>query len=411
MTASGDSPPPDPTLEWQGGLPDDGAGDQGRDESAQPWYRRPGPLTALILGALAVAGLGWLIFLRDTDGEPPSTVSILRIERTDVLGDPLVRELFAEITGEAGSEDRFVWLIPPNAQAPLPAATVTNASEGGAEFQWGPTNDVPDPELWKSEIVISEEFGAEESLVANEFECAYERRGETGGRALLRVFFDDGGDLRAPRTATYRFLGYRFLAGDVTTCVISNGSSGSGASSTAGESGATPTTSTVPPVTTIPTETTTPSPTTEPGTTQPATTVSTVMSVIDSRADLSALSDLIDWAGLRATLEDPNATLTFFAPNNEALTDLGLVPDELDDSDQAMVRDILLSHLHRGDALSSAEVVALTEIDVEFGGAQPIDAEFDPPTFGFVDIIEFDLFAGNGVVHVLDDVVDPELEG
>jgi len=435
MDERGDPQPPDPTIEWSGAVPpaDSDAAPTGL---SQPWYRRNAVLTAVVIGAIVVLGFGWILTSRSDEGSTSSPVSTLRFLRVDEAGDALVRSVSAEVSGETGGG--FVWLSPNGARAPQPAATATDETSGVAVFQWAPDIDVAEPDAWRSEIAVFEEFGAEESLGGSEFECRYERVGQEDGLAVLRVTFDDAGDLRAPRIAEYRFLGYRFQPGDRTTCVVFSGPGGAAGSRTVTPPPATsepPVGTGLPPETTLPVETqpastlpgetlpptsqpaTTQPGTTQPGTTQPATTVppttqpgatATAMSVIDSRPDLAAFSDLIDFAGLRELFSDPTARLTVFAPDNAALTDLDLVPSELAPNDVDDIRELILAHVHRGAALSRARLLALTEIAVEAGDPHEIDPESEPPTVGFVDIVEFDVAAGNSVLHILDDVLAVE---
>jgi uncharacterized surface protein with fasciclin (FAS1) repeats len=414
MSESEDLPLPDATTQ----MPAAAAGPpQGTDSTAKPWYQRPGPLLALLFGVVAVLGLGGFLLVQSLDDDGPSTVSILRFDRTDVEGNPIERDLIAEVTGQAGAEDRFLWLIPPNANAPDPALDRTSASSGRAEFQWGPTNDVEIPEEWTSTITLIEQFGAEESLVANNFDCSLERRGQDAGLVTIAVTFDNPADLTAPRTATYLFPGFSFLAGDVMTCVISNGvavavpDTSTTTTPPPAETTTSTTTTTLPPETTTTTTTTLPPETTTTTTTLPAETTTTVavettvMDVIDSRADLSRLAELIDLAGLRATLSDPGATLTMFTPNNDAFAAAESAPAAPDYSDPAVVEPILLTHVHTAGKLTAAEVFALPEIAVVEPGPHAIDG--GAQTIGGVAIIEVDVDGGNGFLHVLNGVLTP----
>ena len=423
MSESGDLPLPDATTQMSAAA----AGPPPRTESpAKPWYRRTGPLLALLLGAVAVLGLGGFLLAQSLDDDGQSTVSILRFDRTDIDGNPIERDLIAEVTGQAGAEDSFLWLRPPNANAPDPALARTSASSGRAEFRWGPTNDVEIPDEWTSTITLLEQFGAEASLIATDFECSLERRGQDAGLVTIAVAFDNPADLTAPRTATYLFPGFSFLAGDVMTCLIANGpavpvvsdtSTSTTSTTTAPETTTTTlppetTTTTLPPettTTTLPPETTTTTAATT--TTEPAETTTTVavqgtvMDVIDNRADLSRLAELIDLAGLRDTLSNPAATLTMFTPNNDAFAAAETAPDAPDYSDPSVVERILLTHVHTGGKLTADEVFALPEIAVVEPGPHAIDAAAQ--TIGGIGIIELDVDGGNGLLHVLNGVLTP----
>ncbi len=423
MSEPGDPPPHDPTTQ----MPATEAGatptaDHELSEPRKPWYRRPGPLAAVLIGVLLLFGIGGFVLYQVLDEDDPSTVSILRIDRVDQQGNPMSREIEATVVGAAGAENDFLWLIPPNATAPLPAVTATSGSAGRAEFQWGPTNDVDGPQDWTSTIVLQETFTAQEALLNSEIECALQRRGEPAGTVRLVVTFENPADLTADRTATYSFSSHMFLAGDVVRCVVQNGPSVG------------PTDTTTPPGTTLPAESTTTIPETTTTTPEATTTVPdattttvpdattttvpeettttalagpTVLEVIRDRSDLSRLSELVTLADLEADFSNPALTLTLFAPNNDAFAAAEASPDAPDYSDPGVVRSILLTHLHGQAVLSSAEVLALPEISVASGDTVAIDAGADPPTVGGAPIIGPDVAASNGVLHVVSSVIDP----
>jgi len=399
------------------------------DSADRPWYRRPGPLAAAVIGAIVALGLGgFLLATALADDDEPSTVSILRFDRTDVDGNPIQRGLTAEVTGEPGSEDAFLWLAPPNVAAPEPARQTTNGA-GRAVFRWAPVDDLESSEGWKSTIELVEQFTAEESLEAADFRCMLQRRGLDEGNITLTVSFDQPADVTAPRMATYRFPNFSFLGGDVVTCPV--GSGPAVAPPSASSSVPADTTTTVPDTTTtVPdtTTTTTTVPATTTTTTVPATTTTTtvpattttvadttttvavqdsVMAVIDARADLSRLAELIDVAGLRATLSDPAATLTLFAPNNAAFAAFESSGSAPDLADPAVVESILLTHVHNAAKLSSVDVLALAEIVVVQPGPHAIDNTVTPPTMSGIGIIEGDVDGVNGFIHVLDGVLTP----
>ncbi len=125
------------------------------------------------------------------------------------------------------------------------------------------------------------------------------------------------------------------------------------------------------------------------------------MQVIEGRADLTTLVSLIDLAGLRETLADPGASLTLFAPDNDAFAALLAGPDAPDVTDAAVVRDLLLAHVDTDAALLAAEILALTEVPVANGGPQPVDPG-PPATIGGAGIVEADIASANGVIHVID---------
>lgn len=394
-----------------------------------PWYKRPGPLAGVIAAAIAVIGLGTFLAIQLLDDDGPSTVTILRFDRLDDQGTPVVRELTATVRGQAGAEVDFLWLRPANSFAPEPAVTMTDASNGRAEFQWGPTNDVSEPELWTSGIELTEVFLAEESLAATEFECTYERRGEPVGRTRLAVSFSEPADLRGPRVATYSFPDHSFLAGEVMECVVASGEPvpvGSTSTTpaetttttadttttvadTTTTSTSTSTTTTVPEATTTVAETTTTA--AETTTTAPAETTTTVaderpsmMEAIDARPELSRTAELIRQVGLDAQLSDPAATLTVYAPTNDAWAAFAG-----DTTDDAVVSDLLLAHVHTAAALEAIDVLALPNLTMANGSVQAISAP--PPSIGGAAIVALDIPADNGFLNTIDTVLDPTATG
>jgi uncharacterized surface protein with fasciclin (FAS1) repeats len=422
MSDQGDFAAPDPTTQMP--VTAAGTGDAGAEE-AKPWYKRPGPLAAAGLGGVLILLLLGFLASGLFDEDDPSTVTILRIQRTDDQGNVIDKEITATVTGQDGSATSFLWLRPSNARAP--EAAVAGTGGGRAEFQWGPTNDVAEPTVWQSRVVLTETFAPEERLSRTEYDCPYERRGVPTSTTRLVVEFEVPVDPTAPRIATYTFPDFLFLAGDVMECEIGSGPPVATTTSTTTTEviETTTTTTTVPDTTstttTVPDTTTTTvaettttaaatttaaETTTTPPTTAPPVTDS-LMTVIDGRTDLSSLTALIDLAGLREDLSNPTSTLTLFAPNNDAIAAAAAEPDAPDFTDPATVRDILLAHLVTNGALPAADVLALPAVDVAFGGPQPVDAAASPPTVGGAGIIEPDVGAGNSILHVVNAVITP----
>jgi uncharacterized surface protein with fasciclin (FAS1) repeats len=480
MGGSEDLPLPDATTQ----MPAAFAGPPpGTEAPLKPWYRRRGPQVALGLGLLTLLGLGGFLLYQSLEDDAPRTVSVLRFDRTDVDGNPIERDVIGTVIGQTGDEEQFLWLNPANVPATEPALVRTNSSTGRALFRWTPLTDVEIPAEWMSTITLTEVFAAEESLSASEFVCSLERRDEDVLDVTLAVVFDNPGDLRAPRTATYGFTDFSFLAGDIVVCAISNGvaaavaepiavslsteTPGPGDPVTVTVTNAAPgdpvvvqlgvsdevtsadasgnaSATVIAPVepgdaigivrvglvefpftvivqlpdipettitSTVPAETTTTTAATTESTTStvPAETTTTVaaqgtlMDVVDSRTDLSRLRDLIDLADLRGTLSDPAATITMFAPNNDAFDALPAEGPNLTDPDIA--RRIVLTHVHNGGKLSAAEVLALLQIDVVQPGPHAVDAAAQ--TIGGVNIIEADVDGGNGFLHILSGVLTP----
>ena len=142
----------------------------------------------------------------------------------------------------------------------------------------------------------------------------------------------------------------------------------------------------------------------------------TVLDIAGANEDFSTLAAAVEAAGLQDALSDPGATLTVFAPTNEAfeaaLASLGLTAEELL-ADTETLTAILTYHV-LGDVVTSSDIVAAgtEEIPVEMlSGEELVVAVGDDGTVGFVDqtatVTMADIEASNGVIHVIDAVLLP----
>ncbi|MDF2730882.1 MAG: hypothetical protein K0T01_2671 [Acidimicrobiia bacterium] len=142
----------------------------------------------------------------------------------------------------------------------------------------------------------------------------------------------------------------------------------------------------------------------------------TVLDIAGANEDFSTLAAAVEAAGLQDALSDPEATLTVFAPTNEAfeaaLASLGLTAEELL-ADTETLTAILTYHV-LGDVVTSSDIVAAgtEEIPVEMlSGEELVVAVADDGTVGFVDqtatVTMADIEASNGVIHVIDAVLLP----
>ncbi len=399
------------------------------DEPGDPWYRKPGPLTAAIIGGLLfLALLGFLLSqLLGGDGEEDVTVNRLLILTTDEAGAPVDRTFVAEVTGPPESPDEFLWLRPPNATAPEPATDSTGA-EGRVEFAWGPSEAVTTPSAWVSDIVVTEEVPPEWTPPGPIIECVLERRDQSNSVVEVQVEVE-GADPAAARTARYSFVDHDFQPGDTVNCTFSSvrpGGTTTTSSSTTSSSTTTSTTSTTsttttmtPPTTEAPTTPAPTEPPTTPTPTEPPTTLATTTTSIAPAADslLAALSErpedfstfigLAGVAGLSEELNEPG-TLTLFVPVNSAFEAI-TIPGT-----PAEIRDLLEGHMIRTEVIGAAD---LTDGPLEManGDELVVDVSLDPATIGGVPLIETDQPAApgtpdaatNGVFHVVLDVLEP----
>lgn len=164
-------------------------------------------------------------------------------------------------------------------------------------------------------------------------------------------------------------------------------------------------------------------------TTAAETTTTTVAEVADSIADilaadenLSTLLAAVEAAGLTEALADPDASLTVFAPTNEAfeaaLADLGLTAEDLLADTETLI-SILTYHV-LGEVVTTADLIRRAsptpnmwkELPVEtLNGAElVIRVTEEGVRFagqGQTTVTQADVGASNGVIHVIDGVLLP----
>jgi uncharacterized surface protein with fasciclin (FAS1) repeats len=142
----------------------------------------------------------------------------------------------------------------------------------------------------------------------------------------------------------------------------------------------------------------------------------TIADVVVGNEDFSTLLAAVEAAGLTDALADADATLTVFAPTNDAfeaaLEALDLTAEELL-ADTETLTSILNYHV-LGEIVTSGDIAAAgtEEIPVEtLGGAELIVVVGDAGNVGFRDqeatVTQADVEADNGVIHVIDAVLLP----
>lgn len=149
--------------------------------------------------------------------------------------------------------------------------------------------------------------------------------------------------------------------------------------------------------------------------------VGNIVEVAVSAGSFTVLVDLVTAAGLGDALsgDDP---LTVFAPTDAAFeaaaSDLGVTLDELAEvltGDTDLLTDILLYHVVDGE-VPAATVVTLDGESVETLSGESFVVNVDGETVSITDgagrtvgVIDVDVEASNGVIHVLDNVILPAL--
>ena len=168
---------------------------------------------------------------------------------------------------------------------------------------------------------------------------------------------------------------------------------------------------TEPPTTPEPTTTSTTTTSTTTTTLAPTTTLplQSAWQIIQDEPRLDDLESLLNECNSTAlpiisTLSDPNETLTFFAPNNQAIRDAGIDVTSCPGGGEA----VIARHLLEDQALDEVQLATMTELTMSSGETVDIVASGDTvDTIGGAQIVDPDLEASNGYVHVVDALLMP----
>jgi uncharacterized surface protein with fasciclin (FAS1) repeats len=142
----------------------------------------------------------------------------------------------------------------------------------------------------------------------------------------------------------------------------------------------------------------------------------TVLDIAAGNEDFSTLAAAVEAAGLQGALSDPAATLTVFAPTNEAfdaaLASLDVTAEELL-ADKETLTAILTYHV-LGTTVTSTDITSagVEEIPVNtLSGEELVAVIGEDGTVGFANqaatVTAADIEASNGVIHAVDAVLLP----
>ncbi len=138
-----------------------------------------------------------------------------------------------------------------------------------------------------------------------------------------------------------------------------------------------------------------------------------IVDLATSTDSLSTLATAVQTAGLTDTLRGPGP-FTVFAPTNAAFDALpaGTVDTLLTPENRDQLTDILTYHVVPGTITSdqlAGEVVTVTTVQ---GQELTVDGRMDKYGSGVTvngeTVVQADIMASNGVVHVIDGVLMPE---
>ncbi|MFO7526396.1 MAG: fasciclin domain-containing protein [Ignavibacteriaceae bacterium] len=145
----------------------------------------------------------------------------------------------------------------------------------------------------------------------------------------------------------------------------------------------------------------------------------TIVQIASGNPDFAYLVAAVQFAGLADVLNG-NRQFTVFAPVNSAFEDLAAalnlqsVNDLLTEQYRELVTNVLLYHVSPGlkfsqNVVKSGRVNTLLE-QFAFSKVENETAKIGNDATGYADIIDVDLRASNGVIHVINKVIIPVLD-
>jgi uncharacterized surface protein with fasciclin (FAS1) repeats len=133
----------------------------------------------------------------------------------------------------------------------------------------------------------------------------------------------------------------------------------------------------------------------------------TIVDIALSSPDHTTLVTAVQAAGLVEVLSSSGGEFTLFAPTNEAFSRLpeGTLESLLGNKEQ--LAEILKYHVVAGRYMAS-DVVGSESLPSLEGHSIPVSIDGGGAHVGSATITATDIVAGNGVVHVIDQVILPE---
>ncbi len=132
----------------------------------------------------------------------------------------------------------------------------------------------------------------------------------------------------------------------------------------------------------------------------------TLREIIDQNASLSTLARALSTAGVQSLGED--GPFTIFAPRNSAFAALpeGTLDTLMLPSSNAELTQILQLHVVRG-SYTAADLVNRTTTLQTLSGLSIIVDGFNGIHVGGVNVVQPDVLARNGVMHIVDGIIQP----
>ena len=140
--------------------------------------------------------------------------------------------------------------------------------------------------------------------------------------------------------------------------------------------------------------------------------VAAAADIVETAAEAGSFQTLLtaaEAAGLVDTLKG-EGPLTVFAPTDDAFAKLpeGTVESLLKPENQDQLKAILTYHVVPGKTMSSDFAGKQVEVESVEGSAISIDATGDSVMVGDAMVTQADVEADNGVIHVIDEVIQPQ---
>jgi uncharacterized surface protein with fasciclin (FAS1) repeats len=129
-----------------------------------------------------------------------------------------------------------------------------------------------------------------------------------------------------------------------------------------------------------------------------------------SADNFTTLVQLVEAAGLVETLKG-EGPFTVFAPTDEAFAELPeeTLQDLLAPENRDQLRAILTYHVVPSEVPSSAAVGEMVELETVEGSALTVDGTGDSVMVDGATVVQPDVMADNGIIHVIDAVLIPEM--
>ena len=138
----------------------------------------------------------------------------------------------------------------------------------------------------------------------------------------------------------------------------------------------------------------------------PPTIVGTALSVNQKTGEFSTLIAALQATNLVSYLNRADAAFTVFAPTDAAFAKLGLNAKNIGSLPKGKLTQILLYHLRRG-SLGSQGVLSHPFLMMLNGDSTTISTKLDGAYINNARIIQANIIASNGVIHVIDSVLLP----